>query len=304
MLLRLITPGPSAARIALDRTLRRAGERADPGAGDPEAVWRRLVAFALEGLGADAEATRSRLAGTTIHSAPNIGALREALNAHGPTVSPFTQGPSDDTLLILVRALPLQARQALALGILYGMPDAATGATLGASHRELAELREAALQSIHRTLQQYGRRQLRGAALAPRPLRRLVPLPVSVDGIAVIRGTRVYVDRDAPNGLVSAILKLLERLQERVRHTLHLPDPTDDDVGESHNHQPLGPTPTTQPIRRPRLTPSLEPHRLPKATGGTGVHRRSPQSTPSTQRLSPRTRPVARPSASYGWLKR
>jgi hypothetical protein len=306
MLVRLLTPGPSAARGALDGTLDRAHQRAHLRPADPDRVWHWLVALALEriGLRADADAIRSLLAGATIHRAPNVAALRDQLNAHGPTVSPFTEGPTDATLLVLVRALPLPARQVLALSTLYGLPDAAISAMLGVSDRELAGLRETALQSIYLTLQQYGQRQLRGAALAPKPLPRLVPLPASVDGIAVIHGTRVYVDRNVPNGLVGALLKLLERLQERLRQTLHLRDPTDDDVGDSRSHRPLDPTPTAQPMRKPRLTPSLEPHRLPKATGGTGVHRRSPQSTPSTQRLSSPSRPVSNRSGTYAWLKR
>lgn len=119
-----------------------------------------------------------------------------------------------------------------------------------------------------------------------RALLRLIPLPVSADGVAVVQGTRVYIETDAPSGLLAALLKLLERLEGRLRDVLQLPDPTDDDVGETHKHPPLTPTPTTQPIRRPRATPSLEPHRIPKPTGGTAVHRCSPQGTPSTQRLS------------------
>lgn len=287
ILLRFLTAGPSAARRVLDQTMVAAAEQASPRRPRPEDDWAWLVALALAQL-------RPRVAiggppsleAHSIAVTPDFGALRSALNQLGPASSPFAEGPTDSTLLVLVRSLPREVRAPLALGVLYRIPDPVAREVLGARAGELQELREQALRLIHELLRSYAERQLRRAALSAKLPPRLVPLPIRIDGVAVVNGARVYIDKGAPTGIVGALLALLARLQERLKDALHLHDLSDDDVGETHNHQPLDPTPTTQPLKRPRATPSLEPHRMPSPTRGTAVHRQSPGGTPSTQRLS------------------
>jgi hypothetical protein len=268
--MRLVAPSPSAAREAVSRSVMGGGS---------DATWDQMASSAL-GLRVPCG----------IRTAPNVGALRRAINTIGPTTTPFGEGPSDSTLLVLVRALPLDQRQALTLLTLYGIGPGQAAEVARRSPDQLEELRLEAVRSLHGTLGSYANRQLHGAVLAPKGAARLRPLPV-FDGMAVVRGTRVYIDPNAPVGMVGMFIKLLERLQERLRHALHLPDPLDDDAGDSNRHRALDPTPTAKPIRKPRPTPSLEPHRMPKPTRGTGVHRRAPQMTPSTQRLSASSRP-------------
>lgn len=300
VLLRLLAPSPAAARLAVEQTMELARARAT---GDDDYAWGKLAALGLAQL-------RPHTAGFgpselgDIRPRPDFSALRQALNGIGPTASPYGSSPSDGTLLVLARALSLPERSALALTTLYGVSPEASAAALGIDGTQVRELESEALRSLHGTLAGYALRQLQGAALSAKAAPRLRPLPVRADGTAVIRGTRVYIDPDAPNGIIGALLKLLARLQERFKHTLHLVDPSDDDVGKTHNHQPLDPTPTTQPIRKPRPTPSLEPHRMPKPTSGTAVHHRSPAATPSLQRLSARSRPLPSAPSTYSWHKR
>jgi DNA-directed RNA polymerase specialized sigma24 family protein len=304
LLLRLLAPTPAAARRLTQETLADAAARPHLLPAEPDRAWSWLAGLAVDRLRRRPASSESG-SPSRFNLRPDVSALRQALNAIGPSNAPFGEGPTDATLLVLVRALPAASRCALALATLYGLPAAAAARFLELDAARFRQLHSDALNSIHRTLHEYAQRQLRGAVLASKHAPRLRPLPVAANGTTVIRGTRVYVDPNAPTSLVGALLRLLARLQERVRHSLHLPDPGDDDVGETHNHQPLDPTPTTQPIRKPPPTPSLEPHRMPKPTGGTAVHRRSPQGTPSTQRLSARPRPLSSGArTSYSWRSR
>lgn len=305
VLLRLLAPSASEARGALERAIALADAQPRAPRGDADTRWSHMSSLALRQLFPLAESSPEPAGGASpLLTSPDLAALREAINRIGATASPHGHGPTDPTLLVLIRALPLELRRAVTLGTLYGLPVHEAAAVLGVAPRIVVHRRDEALRSLHDRLRQYASRQLVGVPLSKKAPPRLVPLPVSADGMAVIKGTRVYVDPNVPVGLVGALAKLLARLEERLRHVLHLPSPLDDDVGKSRRHQPLDPTPTTQPLRKPPPTPSLEPHRMPKPTGGTAVHRRAPQMTPSTQRLSARPRPAAAGSRAYTWQKR
>ena len=288
---RLLAPSPQAARRAVTQALDSAQERGHLRPHDPELAWAWLARLALHYLRPRTSMRPDATFGS-VRATPDLETLRRALNRLGPSVVALWQDPSDATLLILVRTLPSEERAALVLGLLYAVPQSAAADALGLSDARFRHLSERALGGVHRKLSHHSKRQLHSASLAARIPPRLRPLPLRPDGVVVVRGPRVYVDPDAPAGPVGALLRLLAGLQRLLSGALCPPDPTDDDAGETHNHQPLAPTPTAQPISRPRLTPSMEPYRMPKPTSGTAVHRTAPHGTPSIRRLPARPRPT------------
>jgi DNA-directed RNA polymerase specialized sigma24 family protein len=210
----------------------------------------------------------------------------------------------DDPMLVLVRSLPVDQRQAIGLGIVHRLDPAELTAVLGVSVEALGALIETGLDHLRQLISRHRRADLQRSTLSAKASPRLQPLPVDPHGRAVVRGTRVYLDGDPPRGLLELALHLLQSFIDRLRHRHDHHDPFDDDVGKSHGsaRSAVPPaTPTAQPIAKPKPTPSMAGFRTPPPTAGTGLHRRSPQATPSIERLSNRSRPIG-PTGGRGGL--
>lgn len=317
-LLRLALPGRSAPAAALEAILARAGALGDTSGRRPSRA--QLTALAVEEIAArnrleaawppdpSPPALRQPGAGPPEPSpfaasgAPGVRQLRCELERHSPdSAAQAVQGAvDDDSLLVLVRALERRRRQAIALTIVYGVADDEAARAIGVDQAGLDELRREGITDLSQFVGGHRHRELQRSTLAPKPLPRLRPLPPGVNGVTVIRGTGVYVDQGPPQGWIDLFIQVVHRLIERMRHRHH-DSAFDDDVGDvekRRSHAAPPPTPTAQPIKRPKRTPSLTYFKTPPPTAGTHVHDRSPLATPSTARLSNPARPLARSGAA------
>jgi DNA-directed RNA polymerase specialized sigma24 family protein len=279
--LRLTLGASRVAEQALVETFTSAALRADevpvPVEGPGARAW--MLDLALRTI-------ESEHAGQVAGPAP---AASRSATLHPPLANRgVLEQTSDATLGVLIRTLPQPARQALALGVVCGIPQARVARILDLPLERVVELQEQALVELNGQLAAHDHVPARRTDLSAKPLPRLVPLPTN-NGSVVIRGTRAFLQTEERRGLLELALQVLDRFLERFRRR-HQHDPNDDTAGTPRRGPAeLPPTPTTQPFERPQPTPSMRPHRTPKATAGMASYA-TPKSTPSTERLSSRPR--------------
>jgi hypothetical protein len=242
---------------------------ADACARRPQALTRvRLLELALERLPAGMRVPRAEAVAWSRHAAPQAAAAPE-----------LEAGAVDDaTLALYVRSLPFPQRQVVALRTILGVDAARVAGLLGLHPRALAAVEADGLVLLRARLADH---------VAERA-QRTQPVAIPAAATAHLQAEAVPVGTPQ-RGFVRRVLLVLGRLAERARATATL-TPHDRSGGVSRPAPPP-PTPTTRPIARPPATPSMHDYPPPGATSGTGVHRRSPSGTPSTQRLSNPRRP-------------
>lgn len=183
----------------------------------------------------------------------------------------------DVTLSLYVRSLPFPVRQVVALRSILGVDAALVARMLALPVATLERIERVGFAELSERLAAHVEERERRA-----------PAEVPAAALAHLMTERVVAARPAPS-LARRLVIALERLAARARATVAAPG-EERSGSVSRPATPL-PTPTTRPIQRPAPTPSMREYEAPHATGGTGVHRRSPTGTPSTQRISNPRRP-------------
>jgi DNA-directed RNA polymerase specialized sigma24 family protein len=187
-------------------------------------------------------------------------------------------GAVDDlTLALYVRSLPFPMRQVVALRAILGVDPGRVAGILGLPAATVARVERAGLGELAVRL---------AAHVEERDRRRPPEVPAAAR--AHLLTERVVAQRPAP-GLVRRFMLALERLAGLAREGAAARG--EERAGPVSRPATPPPTPTTRPLERPAPTPSMHDFQAPGATAGTGVHRRSPTGTPSTQRISNPRRP-------------
>jgi DNA-directed RNA polymerase specialized sigma24 family protein len=214
----------------------------------------------------------------------------------------------DATLAILVRGLERETRIAVALGLVHGIDRRRVALVLGCPVERVDMLQRGALGQLADLLSRHQherfRQPARPSVLARTTAPHLRPLPAGAsDGIIVIRGTKAMVVPGPPQSVYDLVRALVERVLDRIRRR-QMEHHFDDEVGTSadaKSRRPPPPTPTTQPLAKPKRTPTLRDYRKPDTTRGTATHDRSPKSTPGTERIGAPRRVLGSGVNAYGW---
>ncbi|MGH2956874.1 MAG: RNA polymerase sigma factor [Solirubrobacterales bacterium] len=301
-LLRMTLPTAAEVESALSDAFCEAAERAsDPLArADPD---RWLASIALEQVERRARPSppisleeRRRAA----HGASRTDRPADAVEAGEATPGPESlAGISDSALSVLIRTLDLHSRQAIVLGVIAGLDDAAVARTIGCEPGEVDGLKRKALGGLAERLGEHDRREedLK-EQIAAIPY-RLRPIPVTdaygrgrgPAGSTAVVGDRVHLDRHAPEqGILALIRRAVKRLADLFRLHRDAAD-LDHDVGDTSRQKTPEPTPSLRPFEKPDPTPTTRGYRNPKLSPGVAVYA-MPRTTPTTRRLSNRRRPL------------
>lgn len=220
-------------------------------------------------------------------------------------IAQLLHGVSDRDLSALLRALEPRTRQAVVLGLMSELGAATVAQIAGVSAADVPRLQSAGLAQIAGMLDRYDHDTEQIGILARQNAYHLRPRPGPMsDGMLVVKGTKLMVERGPSSGFLYMALKAFERLIELLgvarRHHHH---GFDDDVGDIDPPRPVKRTAGDSQFARPKPTPSMTDYRIPKATPGMAGYRQ-PKGTPSTERLSSPRRTAGPGSSPYGGLRR
>lgn len=216
----------------------------------------------------------------------------------------------DEALAAMVRTLELETRQAVVLTVVCGLGDAEAGRALGCPARQIERLRMDGLLSLRARLadQAVRREALRRELSDTNPYDLVAAAASSVPGNGKGKGHGADIDRFGHVRLTPPpelnIFKLmrqaLKRILDRMRDEEHK---LDDEIGGGGQHKALDPTPGQKPFERPKATPSIVAYTKPESSIGTASYR-MPKGTPSTARLSNRSRPAVAQANAWASARR
>ena len=241
---------------------------------------------------ASGDTSRAGLLDAALAETPPLTAPPPGRRGLRPVLGP-RRLPSDAKLAVLVRALPAPERRALVLSAICSLPDTEVARACGIEAGEVAPL---VARARARALALLPEATPAPGALSRETAHHLRPARApSASALIVVRDGGAYIEPGPDNGLMHVALRALERVLDILRRS-PVPGLRTSDIsgaGRASKTERPPPTPTTRPLPKPARTPSLTEYRLPPPTAGTGVHRRSPMGTPSTNRISNPRRPGA-----------
>jgi DNA-directed RNA polymerase specialized sigma24 family protein len=252
-----------------------------------EAAGRALATAVVAG-----DTSRAALVSAALAELPPLAAPPPDRRGLRPVLAPRRLPPGPQ-LALLVRTLPAPERRALVLSTICATRDEEVARACGVAPGDVAPL---VAQARARLLALLSEARPTGAAPARETAHHLRPArPPSANAVIVVRDGGAFIEPGPENGLMHVAMRALERVLDVLRRS-PIPLPRTSDLagaGRTRKTEPPPPTPTTRPLPKPARTPSLTEYRLPPPTAGTGVHRRSPMGTPSTNRISNPRRPGA-----------
>jgi DNA-directed RNA polymerase specialized sigma24 family protein len=206
----------------------------------------------------------------------------------------YLEGISDSALAVLIRTLEPRTRQAVVLGLVYGLEDARIAHAIGCETWEVEKLRTGGIAELSRKIAAHRTREEKLKSQIAAVPYKLRPIPVGnarggpAEGTVVV-GTKVHLEPAQPKGIVQLVRAALKRMAELFRRHRDERD-LSDDVGEGGPQKTPDPTPTLRPFEKPGSTPTTRGYRSPKLSPGVAVYT-MPRGTPTTRRLSNPRRP-------------